>query len=183
MVKKNKQYVKQTVNVKVHIGDSKKQRKRRNYKRKEGVSQGGQSYSASQQPYHPVYIQSGTATDSNPLLQAIQDLNNNIVRTHIEKNQNPLLKTVAEKGTTADFYHSSHYPDESIHSYKSNASTSIPPLIPNDISSFVTAEAGGGAVPRTTWNSLANRIMAKSYIDRAVKNKKAREKYNLDKEK
>ena len=99
MVRKNKQSVKQTVNVKVHIGD-RKQRKRRNYKRKEGgVSHGAQSYSAQQQPYHPVYIQSGTpqSPDPNPLLQAVQKLNENLVQKHVETPINPLLSKVAPK--------------------------------------------------------------------------------------
>ena len=99
MVRKNKQSVKQTVNVKVHIGD-RKQRKRKNYKRKEGgVSHGAQSYSAQQQPYHPVYIQSGTpqSPDPNPLLQAVQKLNENLVQKHVETPINPLLSKVAPK--------------------------------------------------------------------------------------
>ena len=100
MVRKNKQSVKQTVNVKVHVGNNKKQHKRRNYKRKEGVSHGvSQSYSAQQQPYHPVYIQSGTpqSPDPNPLLQAVQKLNENLVQKHVETPINPLLSKVAPK--------------------------------------------------------------------------------------
>ena len=123
MVRKNKQSVKQTVNAKVHIGD-RKQRKRRNYKRKEGVSQGGQSYSAAQQPYHPIYIQSGTPTESNPLLQAIQNLNNNIVQKNIEKQENALLKTVAPKlhiGNNIDS-------DSDLSSYSGTTSRKIHPI-------------------------------------------------------
>ena len=56
MVRKQSQKQKQSVNVKIHIGDTNKKRKRRNYKRKAGVSKGVNQYSAQAQPYHPVYI-------------------------------------------------------------------------------------------------------------------------------
>jgi len=62
MVKKivNKQNVKQSVNVKVHIGD--KYKKKRNKKRvRRGGSGGGSSSSPNLIPFTPVYIQSGNA--------------------------------------------------------------------------------------------------------------------------
>ena len=90
MVKKVKQSQKQkqSVNVKIHIGDTNKKRPRNN-KRKSGDGGGGHSsggYQQSTNAYTPVYIQSGTPEPKyNPLLRAINDLNSNISRTHTEK--------------------------------------------------------------------------------------------------
>ena len=94
---KQSQKQKQSLNVKIHIGDTNK-RRRRNNKRKSGGGGGGRSsgYQQSTNAYTPVYIQSGTPeTEFNPLLRATQDLNGNISRTHIEKVENPLLKQVS----------------------------------------------------------------------------------------
>ena len=113
MVRKQSQKQKQSVNVKIHIGDTNKKRKRRNYKRKAGVSQGVNQYSAQAQPYHPVYIQSGTPEpENNPLLRAIQELNTNVVKNHVEQLVNPLLNQVPSRGHIIGepprTYHRSH---------------------------------------------------------------------------
>ena len=116
MVRRQSQKQKQSVNVKIHIGDTNKKRKRRNSKRKADISQGvSQSYPAPSQPYTPVYIQSGTPSpepENNPLLRAIQELNSNVVKTHVEKLVNQLLNQVPERGHIIGepprTYHRSH---------------------------------------------------------------------------
>ena len=90
--KSTKQSVKQSVNVKVHIGDIKKKRKRQ--PRKKGSGGGGQK-SSYQQSYTPVYIQSGTPQEpnsnvnSNALLEKL-----NTMATHHEELKNSLLSKV-----------------------------------------------------------------------------------------
>ena len=96
MVRKIKQSVKQSVNVKVHVGDTTNKKKRK-YRKKRSVASGASAVSAHYpiQPYTPVYIQSGVPYESdNPLLKAIGELNNNINKVHTEKIENPLLRTV-----------------------------------------------------------------------------------------
>ena len=97
MVRKStKQIIKQSVNVRVHVGDSKKKKNGR--RRKRGGGSGGGS-SMPQQLYNPVYIQSGTPSESdNPLHRAIRDLNDKVDRQHIEHKVNPLLSMVANEG-------------------------------------------------------------------------------------
>ena len=102
MVKRSaKQIIKQSVNVKVHVGDSKKKSGRRRKKRG-GGSGGGSGGSSMPQPIHaftPVYIQSGTPSESdNPLHRAIRELNDKVDRQHIEHKVNPLLNMVANEG-------------------------------------------------------------------------------------
>ena len=80
--------MRQSVNVSVHICDKKKKRARRI--RNSGRGGEGDSLTNSYaQPYSPVYIQSGYPTspvlESNPLLRAIQELNNNIQSSYVEK--------------------------------------------------------------------------------------------------
>lgn len=100
----NKQNIKQNVNVKVHVGDVKKKRKYRRKTNNKSEPKGNSSTipSSYTQPYHPVYIQSGTGHSSlapegrypnnyepnnqdkpsslwsNPLLKAIEELTNKI---------------------------------------------------------------------------------------------------------
>ena len=87
---KQSQKQKQSVNVKIHIGDTNKKRRRYN-KRKSGGGGGGggghsSGYQQSTNAYTPVYIQSGTPeTEFNPLLRAIQDLNGNIFELILKK--------------------------------------------------------------------------------------------------
>ena len=63
MVKKivNKQNVKQSVNVKVHIGDEYKKKRNKKRVRRGGSGGGGSSSSPNLIPFTPVYIQSGNA--------------------------------------------------------------------------------------------------------------------------
>ena len=63
MVKKivNKQNVKQSVNVKVHIGDKYKKKRNKKRVRRGGSGGGGSSSSPNLIPFTPVYIQSGNA--------------------------------------------------------------------------------------------------------------------------
>lgn len=108
MVKKIKQKtsVKQNVNVRVHVGDTHRKKRRRRQKKSGGGGAEGYPYP----PIHaftPVYIQSGNPPESNPLLSAIQDLNNNVMRIHQENISNPLVKQVenVDKGHIRDTYH------------------------------------------------------------------------------
>jgi len=99
MVKKTKIY-KQKQNqkqvVSIHIGDKngkrKVQRKRRATAKAEGSS--NSSSNPYYQPFTPVYIQSGQAPyipENNPLLRAIEELNNKIQVKHVENPRvNPL---------------------------------------------------------------------------------------------
>lgn len=98
MVRKStKQIIKQSVNVRVHVGDSKKKKNGR--RRKRGGGSGGGSSMPQQQLYNPVYIQSGTPSESdNPLHRAIRDLNDKVDRQHTEHKVNPLLSMVANEG-------------------------------------------------------------------------------------
>lgn len=104
---KVKQNVKQSVNVKVQIGDYKKKSKKGKGKpRRKAAARGGVGeHNPYAQSYNPVYIQSGNAPDlaketkeakelksNNPLLSAIEDLTNNIKRTHVENVTHPLTK-------------------------------------------------------------------------------------------
>ena len=63
--KSQKQSVKQTVNVKVHVGDQKKKRKRRPYKKRQSGGGGGSSNTYSS-GYNPIFIQSGLAPHLQP---------------------------------------------------------------------------------------------------------------------
>ena len=96
-----KQSQKQTVNVKVHIAETRKKKKRRNKQRSSGGGGGNTTNPYPVQPYHPVFISSSFQTPTepaNPLLTAIQELNTNMTKKHEDKVENPLLKTVPEKG-------------------------------------------------------------------------------------
>ena len=100
MVRKStKQIIKQSVNVRVHVGDSKKKKNGRRRKRGGGSGGGSGSSMPQQQLYNPVYIQSGTPSESdNPLHRAIRDLNDKVDRQHVEHKVNPLLNMVANEG-------------------------------------------------------------------------------------
>jgi len=102
MVRKStKQIIKQSVNVRVHVGDSKKKKNGRRRKRGGGSGGGGSGGGSSlpQQTFNPVYIQSGTPSESdNPLHRAIRDLNDKVDRQHVERHVNPLLNMVANEG-------------------------------------------------------------------------------------
>ena len=101
MVRKStKQIIKQSVNVRVHVGDSKKKKNGRRRKRGGGSGGGSGSSMPQQQLYNPVYIQSGTPSESdNPLHRAIRDLNDKVDRQFVEhKVVNPLLNMVANEG-------------------------------------------------------------------------------------
>jgi hypothetical protein len=106
--KSHRQSVKQSVNVKVHIGDVKRKRKARKPRKKivgSGVvsSQVNNPYA---QPYTPIYIQSGypnpyeppqppkiVVPETNPLLSAIHDIHADIKRHHHEVLHNSLIKS------------------------------------------------------------------------------------------
>jgi len=101
-----KQIIKQSVNVRVHVGDTKKKGGRR---RRRGGGGGGHSNTGAVSfptpSFNPVYIQSGAPSEpDNPLLRAIHDLNENISRQHVERPSNPLLERVAnvDKGHMAE---------------------------------------------------------------------------------
>ena len=86
---------KQTVNVKVQIGDVKKKRARK--PRKSGGGGGGDSQIQSPyaQPYHPVYIQSGYPGPQEPYgSNALLEKLNSTMTTHHEELKNSLLSKV-----------------------------------------------------------------------------------------
>ena len=93
-----KQVIKQSVNVKVHIGDKKKKGGRRR-KKGGGSSGGGNSLPQPIHAFTPIYIQSGQPTEAdNPLHRAIKELHEKVDKKHAETPVNPLLKMVANEG-------------------------------------------------------------------------------------
>ena len=107
MVRKQ-QIIKQSVNVKVNVGDSKKKKNGRRRKKGGGGGGGGSSMPPNYQPIHaftPVYIQSGNPPpDPNPILKAVQDINSKVEKHHMEYLHNDLRNKVynANKGHIAE---------------------------------------------------------------------------------
>ena len=91
--KSHRQNVKQEVHVKVHIGDHKKHKRRRNVKRHAAPQQGSNNIPPQTHAFTPVYIQSGEAPhlqpQANPLVEAIKGIHEHIAHF---TGENPLVR-------------------------------------------------------------------------------------------
>ena len=94
--KSHRQNVKQEVHVKVHIGDHKKHKRRKNIKRHAAPQQGSNNIPPQTHAFTPVYIQSGEAPhlqpQANPLVEAIKG-----IHEHINSIKVPSQETIGHR--------------------------------------------------------------------------------------